>query len=305
MNKAKAIEVINSKNTYGRATAGLHEALGVDFEKPFHFELIGNNFTINKAVKAASAAGYDRCGDMMLLICATEHSTEFNVVRISAGGSYSVYPFSYANGLSKFYAKCDFEEKRKRGWIKAYLFCQKASDLCEKKRKPAIYIPDTTSRYKFVEFRYSQFATLRRTDNNGEKFDYNVHKGINADNYNDYIDKSGYMIGITRENLNERLKVFKAERRKNEYMKTDNKERVNALGLLIATKHSILADEFKNLKTADQISKFEKKIDSWRGFGRVVSDYEEMKKKESEREYKSVESFESAYKSIMERLASI
>ena len=309
MNKAKAIEVINSKDK--NATRGLHKALGFDFEKPFYIEQLDTAFTVNKALKAATAAGFSEKNDMIILLCDDQimNWREFNVVKLSYGGGYTVEPFDgYEAGLTRFYSKKDFEDKRKRGSLETYLVCQKSEYILPHHRDRYLrnpkYAPNIQTRYKFVEFWYSQTAKMKRTDNNGEIFEYYVYKGINADNYNDYFDKSGYCVALAREELSCRLKELKTNRRKNEYLQTDNAAKIDALAQLIEVKRKMLVDEFAAITDFEKLSEFREKL-GWGGLYSVFKDFKDLKDVEAKRAYSSVEAFEYEYNDIMRTLAKI
>jgi len=302
---------INTINKYGKATNTLHEYHGFDFQKPYRLIKFTGRFTINQIRKAAGEAGYNTTNAKIIVMVNDPTSwrkDKFQIVQLTSTGYDNDIYSGYDSGLDKFYTKGDFEATRKKEEVSGYILAQEKLYLLPTMtvrrwddRKHNFTAKD---RYKFKEFYYSQTAKLMRTDNNGEIVEYKAYDGINEKNLSDYLDPSGYLLQENREELEQRLKAFKAERRKNEYLSQDYTAKIAALAILIDMKKDILVGEFKNATTADAIDKFRDKL-GWRGLHSILSEYENMVKKNRERSYSSIESFEHDYNNIMQTIAMI
>lgn len=308
---SRKINVINKMAERGTPTQGLHDRLGIDFQKPFRTVKFMGKFTVNQMRKEAEAAGYNTSNSIILLIYKRNTDTcwrkDLYVTRITATG-FDIDPLDgCASGIDKMYRKGDFEEYRKAGTLYGYLFMQKKEYLCPiKPHNRWDSAPKYTAkdRYKFVDFYYSQDITLMRTNNNGEKFRYHVYAGINAGNLGQYLDKSGYLVGYAREELARRVDAYKKENAKKAYLEQDYTAKIAALADLIAAKKEMLVQEFIKVTTADQIDQLRDKL-GWNGFYSIMRDYEYMVNTNNKREYSSIESFENAYNGIMRQIASI
>ena len=301
------LSILNKKNR--ETTKTLHECLGVDFEKPFDLIEFDEDFTVNKLRKAAAAKGYEASDSLILaLIDDPFWETRFQAVRIY-NGNYDIDPFDGGvSGVDHFVTKSDFEEKRKRGRLNGgYILCQKKEYLLPVKdryNRWHKYEPTITDRYKFIRFRYQQYVELMRTDNNGEIFELTIYNGINADNYNEYFDKSGYYLDGVHDDLKRRLKNYKADKKKSEYLAVDFSAKIDALKQLIDAKHTVLAFEFSQAKTAEQINKIRDRL-GYHGLWGAMVDYERMVEMTNNKDYSSIESFESHYHAITNVLAGI
>jgi hypothetical protein len=233
---------------------------------------------------------------------------KFQIVQLTATGYDNDIYSGYNSGLDKFFTKGDFENTRKKDDVSGYILAQEKLYLLPtmtvRRWDDREYNFTAKDRYKFKEFYYSQTAKLMRTDNNGEIVEYKVYDGINGRNLSDYLDPSGYLLQENREELKQRLKAFKAERRKNEYLSQDYTAKIAALADLIDAKKDILVGEFQKATTADAIYKFKDKL-GWRGLYSILDGYENMVKKNAERSYSSIESFEHDYNNIMQTIATI
>lgn len=302
---------IKSINKFGNATQTLHDYYGFDFQKPYRLIKFTGRFTINQIRKAAGEAGYNTTNAKIMVMVndpTTWRNDRFQIVQLTATG-YDIDIYSgYDSGLDKFYTKGDFENTRKKEEVSGYILAQEKFYLLPtmtvKRWNDRGHNFTAKDRYKFKEFWYSQTAKLMRTDNNGEIVEYKVYDGINEKNLSDYLDPSGYLVQENREELKQRLKEFKAERRKNEYLSQDYTAKIAALADLIDAKKDILVGEFQKATTADAIDKFRDKL-GWRGFYSVLNGYENMVKKNDERSYSSIESFEHDYNNIMQTIAMI
>jgi len=301
------LSILNKKNR--ETTKDIHKRLGVDFEKPFDLIEFDSEFTINKLKKAAAARGYETNNSLVLaLIDDPFWSGRFQAVRITNKG-YDIDPLDgYTSGVDHFHTKSDFEEKRKGGRLNGgYILCQKKEYLLPVKKHSFRwheYEPTTTDRYKFKRFRHQQHVELMRTDNNGEIFELTIYNGINADNYNEYIDKSGYYIEGVRQDLKQRLKQYKANKKKSEYLAVDFSAKIEALKQLIDAKKTVLVFEFSQAKTAEQIEKIRDKM-GYHGLWGAMRDFERMIEMTNEKSYSSIESFENNYRTITDVLAGI
>ena len=311
---SRKINALNKMSDRGTPTKGLHDRLGIDFQKPFRMVRFTGKFTINQMRKEAEAAGFfprsaaDNGAIVLLLHDHPYFSHEMYVTEITPSG-FDIEPYDgWASGLSQMHTKGSFEEKRKAGAFSGYLFMQLnkyRTDVKPARRwNDDKYTPTTKDRYKFVEFRYQQTAILMRTDNNGEKFDYRVYDGINEQNLHEYIDKSGYLVADARKELMRRLDAYKRENAKKAYLAQDYTERVKAIRALVNAKKRLVADKLTNAATSKEIDEIWDAI-GWHGLYSAYDDLERMEKHTREKSYDSIEQFERDYNRIVERIATI
>lgn len=198
MNNA-ILNELNKKNP--RILRGLHDALGLDFEKPVYAFRIENTFTIPQLWKKSGLKSNEY--EAVVLLQSNVHSwsrDELKAVWITGNGTNDFntdFP-RRSYGLSTYFRKSDFNDERKSPTC-AYFIAQFKTDLVPKKEKSPV---ELWKRYKSNPSRQTSWG-------------WSAHRGYYE------IDKSGYPVEMKRDDLKARAATLRKERERSRANGTD------------------------------------------------------------------------------------
>ena len=271
-----------------KALQCLHYVKGYDFTKPFDVVSGNGSFTINKIKKECSALGIDIENVVVTLFvkhksCAC-FSRELTIVAIPAFAKFQIYESnkdvqSWKYHLHLYYGVGDFENHRKKMTDTWFVVIQKKEYLVQDHKENTV---DYTGKLKATK-PYTRWSNMNGTKGGFSQgyfkqdntvFHIDSKFGITID---EPLDKSGYWIPYWRSELNQRLRDYKANKRKKEadcYAITSDivneveiiKRNVNTLKHTLA--EMILVDRYtmvdkvmwKYVRICDSIKSFEKKL---------------------------------------------
>lgn len=219
MNKAlKEMLSINKK-----VLAGLHYIRGFDFEKPFDIISGDGKFTMNSIKKQCKEQNIDTTGTTAILLMLKKQDYWSNK-RFYVVGIKSFIRFEICKGntfkfdLDGFYSIGDFEATRKHNTDKYYVIIQKKEYLTKACMEKEV---DYSERLKAVG-KYTEWCTQdgkrggfsSGNFKQGNKIFYiNGKFKITIENP---LDKSGYWIPLFKSELEQKLTLYKTEKRLNE-----------------------------------------------------------------------------------------
>lgn len=280
-NNTKKLLSINSK-----ALQGLHAFAGYDFTKDYTCIYSKNNFTAKSIYKVTGGQ------DAVLLVQPDVTYEKIHLVKFNAktltfeqlrfvNFKYWDFDFSY------FFTKGDFEENRKGKAKYYFIIFQNPEHIQPVKAEKTI---DTTQRFKTINeshkntcydtcyyngVEYITTIYLQESGGSSKIFEYNKH-GMYVDRSicrsNDiryYIDKSGYIVNIRRDELKRKAENLRAERNKIQAQKADFSEEENAIKQRIETVKKYLSTEILKITNTEQADQIEKNISNlrWALFG--------------------------------------
>lgn len=317
----------------GRYTArALHDAFGIDYNRPFFARSIAGRFTVNQILKAIDAAGIDpsKAVNIVLIRDASRPNSyrgEWHAVTISAAGRvdiehrdkyYSAPTTRKESGFDWFCRKADFEDLRKSSDAAAVIISQQIEHL-HKTAPVEIDRAGAVERYKLIDVhfalesiggrRYVHDITIQSRSNAGTRHNIESHGRIiyagaeyPADP-SEIIDKSGYFVKDRRKDLQRRARALKAEREKAAYIQTDDRERVKELERLLSVKQLEASRAIMAAETYEEMKAAGKLIDDYKT-GLIWSFYalERYKQNTAEKKYSSIDAATRAYNEIRARL---
>lgn len=209
---------------------GLHELYGFDFESVFSISEHVGKFTLNSIKKELGVADFDGMNVAVLIVDNTwgRNYDYFKAVKATNGGFVISHEKTgmYNYGLDDFYAKTYFEDLRKREGKIYYIVAQekelsvkpseKKADLCERFGLVRVHRwSDGRGKHGLSQL------TLSDKMHNGKEFSYKTANRLAGESALNYIDKSGYIAEIKREELKRKALKVKAEREKAKADKAD------------------------------------------------------------------------------------
>lgn len=135
------------------AMQDLHAVIGFDFNKPFTVWEISGRFTVKQIEKEAEKRGYNNA---VIAVCVRDRygwNKDFSLATVRGGVvtiDYKTPYYGNGRGLDTFYAKCSFEDMRKRESAEAVIFAQSRDDIKKPKEKKV----DFSERFKVERVNY-------------------------------------------------------------------------------------------------------------------------------------------------------
>lgn len=249
----------------------LHNAFGFDFEKPFNMVYHEGNFTIASARKLLGVE-FD---NFIIIIRNPENycrRDRFMVVKAIGGGFDLVegrtlgYYNNFRQSLDDYFRKSDFNDDRKSTKAQAYFLYQP-----ERYRRPVKATPRP--------------SYYNRRD--------------------DIFDKCGNNVTERRNELIRRAEALRRERKRAEYLETDDAAKVQELEKKIAATKAAIISELEKATTENDYKKVGEKIGGWHGLKWVVWHFGNYKKRTAEKDYPSVDMATAAYNEIVKDLENL
>lgn len=222
---ANNVEKLLSLNN--KALQGLHYIKGYDFTKPFDVVSGDGSFTLNKIKKECSALGIDTENSVATLLVKHNKNAlfhrELQIVDISNFYKFKIYDSNrdtkaYKFNFNLYYGVGNFEEHRKKMTETWFVVIQKNEYLVQAHKENTV---DYAERLKAVK-PYTRWSNMNGTQGGFSQGDFKQDNtvfhidskfGITID---EPLDNSGYWIPYWRSELNQRLRAYKANKRKNE-----------------------------------------------------------------------------------------
>ena len=241
----------------------------------------------------------------------------FSVVRVVDIDNVSVDQkiYRYFRGdtrLETLYRKGDFNDMRKLEGGAAYILAQSKEFITPVKQIDD-YIKSIDYSARFVDLQNYQACSfsghtepfnriqLMLTDNTCRTFNYH---GKGAD-LNAIIDKSGYLVGIKRDNLQRRAAALRAERDQAAFSATDNASILKGLRERLTALKQELAAQLVQAETSDQICKVAKSIRYFDGLEGAFSDFERIAEKDAAKSYASIGAFNNAVAALNAKISGL
>ena len=295
----------------------LHACIGLDFKKDMYVFELSNKFTINQILKQAAAAGYTPNKDIFVMLINPDsgYKREYKVAALNDTGKLdrNIKSCGYNNNnhvyFHDIYTKSDFDYLRQIA-SHTIVICQKRDFL---KLPCFLGCPiDHEERFKLKKInscycqdqKYIASLTLQVTTNNGRVYQHETSLA-KTNNISDLIDKSGYLLFDRRNMKRRKAAIIRAEKAKNQYINIDNTEKLNVLKEAILEKKQHIVELLKDATTANDLSNVIDKLSYFNGLKEIMKDYEKMSDYEADKAYKSIESFNSEYESMLYRLNKI
>jgi hypothetical protein len=281
-----------------KALQGLHYVKGYDFTKPFDVVSGNGSFTLNKIKKECATFGIELENVVATLLIkhgknATFHR-ELHIVDIPDFTKFQIYESnkdvkSWKFNFDLYYGVGNFEAHRKNMTETWFVVIQNKDYLVKDHNEKSV---DYTGKLKATK-PYTRWSNMNGTQGGFSQgyfkqdnavFHIDSKFGVTID---EPLDKSGYWIPYWKSELNQRLRAYKANKRKNEadsYMVTSDitKEVEEIKANVNVLKHT-LADMILN----DQYKIVDKVM--WR-YRSVCDDLKSFEKKLAEKKYNSVSS---------------
>lgn len=281
------------KNGYGNkknAMKNLHDAFGIDWNKPYTEIYHKGRFTVNSLKKELAEHG-NSVDDSLVL--AMGHNTDaysdtFSTVIITKKGFENEVPPC----LHGYWKKGAFNDARKQDSCEAIFFAQKKEYL-------------TASAYKKASWVYGGYDLVEKKASPYGRFKDICSARSACQFYDVVLDNSGYCVTQYQHDLHHRFKAYKDEKNKAEYLKTDNTDKIVLLESLIEEFKVKLSKAFLDVKTAEEVYTLSRYVDSWDiGLAGIMSDYQNFRKMTLEKSFGSIEESNRCYDSCAKRLHS-
>lgn len=279
-----------------KALQGLHYIKGYDFTKPFDVVSGDGSFTLNKIKKECSALGIDMENVVATLLIKHNKNALFNkelyIVDIPDFYKFKIYDSNrdtkaYKFNFDLYYGVGHFEEHRKKKTETWFVVIQKKEYLVQNHKENSV---DYAERLKATKpyTRWSSQDGKKGGFSQGDfKQDNTVYHidskfGVTID---EPLDNSGYWIPYWRSELNQRLRTYKANKRKNEAdsyaITSDIAKEVEEIKTNTNTLKHTLAEMILNnqYKIVDKVM--------WK-YTRICEDIKSFEKKLAEKKYNSV-----------------
>ena len=285
----------------------LHDCFGFDFQKPVTIIKQDGKFTANYVsiyLSKVITPFFPEDYEIVLLIRHYNYCNQLDELHAVTcdGDRFTVdVPRGYKYDIDTFYNKRFFEEVRKTRTAYYYIIAQKKIHLID---KPSEY-HDLTVRYKYIPTSYEKACDgngntyysrvhIKELHKNVEPFEWDV-RYRRLKTLSEIIDKSGYLTAEYRNKLMNRVKAYKSQKRKNEFLATDYSETVKALDGMFEKLKTEIANTVKNIKTYSQARLVERAVDN---FAWGLSYFTTYRKRITENEYDSKQHAENAEQNI-------
>ena len=319
INKNKVLKMAG-KNTF----RFVHEAAGIDFEKPVIYLYGEGPFTLRKIWENLPHLNYDY---KVLIIFRRQWKSGLSIVKLLGRDDFTIEVksrtyFDYKTIPDTICRKSDFNEARKENCVHFYVIAQR-NDYTqpEKGRDNSGYgrkaIKDNTRYYieniaecyenTAMARKYPYRLSLIEEGGTGKKFDWNIYENI-PHRYgekipvSDIFDKSGYYVCARRAELKRRAENLRAERAKSEYLRTDISHYIPELKAAAEEAKKSFANDVLTASCADEFDELYNKV---RTIKNIYWDIERFEKYEKEKCFASVNAAIEYYNKIMQKIGSM
>lgn len=275
----------------------IHDKMGFDFCKEFEIVKIEGRFTPSVPFKEV---GYDRKHSRA--VCLTKFSSVrkyYKTYVIDKDGVDNI-SFSAQNAWS-CYTKTEAKECMDSYSGLSYIILQKDSQRTFKKQRQAV--PNIHDRYK---------VTDSWTGCSGEYYHLDLFcdgktysEGANAKSIDEIIDKSGYLVQLSRKALAGRVKDLKAKRLKDAYKLTNNVAEIDKMIEQTLAIKNALCTALMVARTSDEMRKVLDKLSGWHSVRSILEDLERIREREQKKMFDSIESFNSEMKYMQKQIAEL
>ncbi len=304
----------------------LHDCIGFDFQREFTAVDLGGSFTINRAQKAVTAAGYDSSAVVALIVRdADKRGTwrrKWHLVTLE-GGRVNI-EHSYAHywqmerrrvvHLDDFATKGVFEELRKLSTCEAFAIVQRAEYI----RKPAARPVDWRARFKVLPSKYAGNVELQTIGEKGRRFEYfrerygvggvlwpeekEERQAVKQAGAVGIIDKSGYLLTDRRREWKRRAAALRSAREKAAADAQDYSAQIEELRQMIAARKAEIMRQFEAATTHKELYAVEKALSWAGGLGDAVRDFENFQQRAAGKKFGSPAQADRDYKAIVKKL---
>lgn len=285
----------------------LHEGFGFDFAADFEVLKIEGRFTLNSLKKAAGVDFSEH--NAAAIVTNKKYCEKWNyIVGVYNSGFGLDMPrrVHWFYRYDHFYCKRVFEETRKEDNIITYLFYQKK----ELEKKPAVFKADYNERFIYKSCvkcgdgrGRSGVDRLTLIDAaSGETFDYKIQDRFFSCNTSDFIDKSGYITELHRNDLKRRAEVLRSNRKKAAADAADFTSDILEIEKTAAAKKAIISNIILKSCNYDDICNADKKISKMRW---IYLDIDRLKKASANKTFTSVENAQKLILSIKNSLMEV
>ena len=302
-NGKKVLTGLERVTEYGkrRVLTPLNNTFGYDFNKPFTVFYNNGSWTVNGILKAVEDKGYAPKNSKIVLIMVFKgdkgylSGRVYGVEMTFGGYNHDIHFYGGKSDslIDNCWRKGDIEKYRKSDIFECYIICQKYDDLGRTYKHPDEHNTDLSQRFYVNNTHYG--ALELQTIDGGQTLNFYRYKG---DSKEGAIDKSGYIVQLKRDTLQRNAEKLRDERKKTAYTATDNGAIIAELEKRIELLKAVLLEEFKQAKTAKQYETFTDRIRFFGGFTYLVGQFERLKEREKEKNYRSIDDFNDAVKEI-------
>lgn len=263
----------NEWRTCHRIMKKLHNALGIDWTKPYIEIEHEGKFTVRSLNSELALKGCNLDDSLVLALVQGTNSWdsgEWRVVRIYNNGFDIDMPYI----VDRFYRKYDFDDARKNERCSAIFFAQEKKYLTGSEFAHRSW--GGYDHHKKAEDRHERFKVQK-------EYGYTYAGGFT----NPDMDKSGYILNVYHDELEQRLRVYKKNKDRNAYLMADNTDKISTLDRLITRYREKLSKAILDADTLDKINEIDHKL-SWGGLYSIMSTFNTFKKKTLDKSYDSI-----------------
>lgn len=308
----------NLQRTKREVMKGLHAVYGFNFEKPYRAVEVCGSTTVKALEKAVCA---DKDDVVVALVAEGSFKPHYNAVELSpyyaqgfdiekAKRIFTTKNVNFANAFGNFYSKRSFSDARSAYDAKIIVVAQNKDCFFNRCNTEAFQtrlinkaLPKSVGvRYQITERSaersYGTSFSMRTYDRN----DCVVHATAYKDKgqtVEDYIDKSGFLVYLYREELRKRAEKRKAMLAKSAFLAKDFSERVIVLREVVNARKNALAESLAKASTVEDVRKVRDAISYWHGLIDIMQDFEEFEKNVKNKSFASIAECDALYNSIL------
>ena len=286
------IKELTSNNKHLMQT--LHEGYGFDFMDDYKIYRIDGKYTAN------SLKSYTTYTDTAVILMYGEYSWDNDNLYLVEYLNYLSTPSFNIDNVKKgyhyvytsFYRKSDFEEIRKDPNTSAWLLVQGL----HANKNPRVPKFTDCERFKFKLGEYGEKCYI--------PYGYNGLECTDTFSYrNGTLDKSGYPVDLYRDRLAKKVEELRAQKAKEEYLKTDNSDKVATLERLIGEYKAKLAEKLIAVETPADVWDVDRLL-GWNGLHSIIEDFVEFKQNTEEKSFNSIKASDALYDRIAKNIYS-
>lgn len=313
-------ELKNKDNNVFRA---LNNIYGFNFENPFTLVKIPSPFTLNKVMKAIDGKHTEYDSKIVVVLESSNkwRSEKLYAVDVLGSGAsdfnicHECRWHGFSTKIDYFFAKGDFNEERKTA-ANVYIFAQKRENLAKVYKPFKADFEDANARY--IVKRTNKTVRGWRTENeydfissvdlvtveNHKKAEYptRYRRGAEPRTLDSVIDKSGYIVNYKRLELQSRADELRKERAANKYKATDNSAIIESVKQRVESLKNTLVEMLAASTTYEQVKNCGSLINYFDGLSGIYFDVEILAKKDAEKAFSSIASFNNSVNSINEKI---
>ena len=296
-----ALETIDNYGCKKRVLTPLNNVYGFDFNKNMDVIKISGRWTVNSIMKTVNEHGYIPVKNAKVVLIMVYTGVKgylsgrvYGIEMTHNGYKYDIkfYRCKGDSLIDNFYRKSDVEDARKSGMYDTYIICQYNDNLSRVYNRPDQSNVDLSQRFVFIDRGYnSKYMTF----DGGQLLDI-TRWGSNG--YKSITDKSGYIPMVHVDELKKRAEKLRCERKKSAYMAMDNTATIQALKDRVKLLKDCMIEEFKQVNDYESINIFGRRCYGWSGLSGIYERLETIIRKDTEKQYSSIESFSNDVKNL-------